>query len=269
MKLIREARMGPPKSFKTGAIAGTYPKPLLYFGFDRGGLDIIPSKPHVEASLVKMDVTYDEIVFIKPSELSAWTAKPQSEQPKILALDFTVFMPQSIDLQLKPTASSLQLQEFVNAFNVLANKPMLPWKTFMVDSVTGLTDAILSHISSFNPAAMNDARQWAGMAGGKVRQVVLNATAMPMHVVFLLHSFIEKNELTGEITEKPNLYSQSLRDDFFGLFSQVFYSAKNMQGQPVIWVSDKYPVKGIGPRWPVGLPQECKPDFTSIYGKEL
>lgn len=94
-------------------------------------------------------------------------------------------------------------------------------------------------------------------------------TAMPLHVVVLLHSFIEKNELTGEITEKPNLYSQTLRDDFFGLFSQVFYSMKNMSGAPMVYVSDKYPVKGIGPRWPQGLPQENAPDFTSIYGKDL
>jgi hypothetical protein len=44
MKYIREGRMGPPKSFKTGAVLGTYPKPLLCLEFDESGGDIIPSK---------------------------------------------------------------------------------------------------------------------------------------------------------------------------------------------------------------------------------
>jgi len=36
----------------------------------------------------------------------------------------------------------------------------------------------------------------------------------------------------------------------------------------VVWTSDKLYVSGVGPRWPIGLPQECQPDFKSIYGKE-
>lgn len=262
--------MGLPKTFKTGATVGTYPKPLLYLGFDRGGLDVIPSKGAVTTdALVKMDCTYEDIVFIAPHELAAWALKPMFEQPKILAIDFCTEMIRELDLALKPSASSVQMTKFVDAYNVICRTKVLPWKTIELDSVTGLTDAILSHISSASPAAMADARQWASMAGGKVRQTILSMTALQCHVVVLLHSFVEKNELTGTISEKPNVYSQTLRDDFFGLFSQVFYSTKTMAGKPIVWPSDKYPVAGIGPRWPQGLPQECNPDFTSIYGKDV
>lgn len=125
------------------------------------------------------------------------------------------------------------------------------------------------YIAQWNPGAMLDARQWAGMAGGMIRKLILTLNHMPCHTVCLLHSYIEKNELTNEIREQPNVYSQTLRDDIFGLFSQVFYSAMTSNNMPVIWPSSKYPVTGIGPRWPQGLPKECPPDFKSIYGKEL
>lgn len=57
MKQIREIRWGPPKSFKTGAVAGTYPKPLLYFGFEEAGLDVIPMRTTtLSRDAVPMDV---------------------------------------------------------------------------------------------------------------------------------------------------------------------------------------------------------------------
>jgi hypothetical protein len=270
MKYIREARMGLPKQFKTGAVVGSYPKPLLYLGFDRGGLDVIPNKGAQRATTdFQMDVTYDEIKFIKPGDLTAQLAIPVEQQPKIVAIDFTLLMDGAFTLDAGAAKCQAPMLEFQRAYNLIVACKALPFKTIVLDSVTGYTDACLSYISSANPNAMADARQWASQAGGLVRKIVLSMTCLPAHAVVLLHSFIDKNEITQEVREHPNVYGQMLRDDFFGMFSQVFYSTKNMSGQPIILPSDKYPVKGIGPRWPQGLPKECPPDFKSIYGKEL
>ena len=270
MKLIREARMGAPKQFKTGAVVGTYPKPLIYWGFDRGGLDVIPSKGAARGtSDVLMDCTYEDILFVKPNELPKQLTKPKAEQPKILALDFTASMINKFDLSVGAIANQTPMLEFMTAYNEFAKLKTVPFETSVMDSITGYTDACLSYISSSNPNAMADARQWASQAGGLVRKITLSMTCLPCHVVVLLHSYIDVNEDTKVVREMPNVYSQVLRDDFFGLFSQVFYASKKADGTPCIWPSDKYPVKGIGPRWPQGLAKENGPCFMDIYGKEL
>jgi len=77
-KLIRELRMGPPKQFKTGAVVGTYPKPLLLCQFDRGGVDIVPPRAFVaDKDSIPMDVCYEDIVFEKPGDMAKVLAKPE------------------------------------------------------------------------------------------------------------------------------------------------------------------------------------------------
>jgi hypothetical protein len=273
MKFIREVRMGPPKSYKTGAVAGTYPKPMLYLGFDRGGIDVIPPKSMViPPGLVVPDVRYEEVEKIKPGIIGTWLAKPESEQPKILAVEYAQSDVMSMSLDMAPIKNQKPLQDFVNDYNAIAGfinsgKPF-PWKTVMLDSITGYEDAIMSYISSFNPSAFSDARQWAAQVGGKVRQTILTLTTWPCHIVVLMHSIVDKNELTGVVKEGPNVFSPGLRADIFGLFSQAFYATKTSMNVPVVWTDTKMYVSGIGSRWPIGLPPECAPDFKTLYGKE-
>ena len=249
MKLIRELRMGAPKTFKTGAVVGTYPKPMLYFGFDHGGIDVIPDTTEMDSR------TVGEFKLDKPT-------KP------ITVLDYSSVCPRTLSLDYLPTKSQEGMQTFYRDYNQLTGKVNIEYKTVVFDSVSGYMDMTLAHLSSFNPNAMADARVWAYQVGQKVRQLILSATCLPCHVVFIMHSTIEKDELTQQIRELPSVYS-GLRNDIGGLFSQVFYATKNIAGKPVIWTNDKLFVKGIGPRWPANLPQEVAPDFNSIYGKEL
>ncbi len=258
MKLIRELRMGPPKAWKTGAIVGSYPKPMLYFGYDHGGVDIIPS-----VKTEGYDIIHSDIEFVK-----AGTFQVKDNPKPVTVVDYSTVSPVTLSLEYMPTKSQEGLQTFYKDYNQLSGKATLPYKTIVFDSVTGYTDIVLAHLASFNPNAMADARQWAYQAGNKVRQLILSATCLPAHVVFIMHSAIEKDELTQQIRELPSVYS-GLRNDICGLFSQAFYATKTPMGKPVIWTNDKMFVKGIGPRWPAGLPQECAPDFKSIYGKEL
>lgn len=270
-KLIRECRMGKPKCFKTGAVVGTYPTPMLYLGFDRGGIDVLPKKsaPPI-AGNIPVTNFYEDVTHIKPGQLAQYVAKPESEQPKILAVDYSNAATMDLSVDMVPAKTMKPLQDFVNDYNVCTRQMTtgkVPWKTVVFDSVTGYEDIILSYISSFNPAAMADARQWAGQVGGKVRQTILTLTTWPCHVVVLMHSALDQNELSQVIAETPSVFSKGLRSDIAGLFSQFFYATK-VAGKPVIWSNDKMFVSGIGARWPQGLPADCGPDFQSIYGRE-
>lgn len=270
--------MGKPKQFKTGAVVGTYPKPLLLFQFDREGVSIIPPRSYIpQNGDIQMDSVYEDIVFEKTGTMDKILAKP--EQPKITVLDYTNDMMMDLSLEYAPQKS----QEAANKFQapgtgdynkltawVRANqaKPF-PWRTIVFDSMTGYAEIIKSHLSQYNPNAMADARQWAYMVGEKTRQLCISATGMPCHVVFMFHtSSPEKTEETSQIDELPSAYGKGFRDIVGGLFSQYFYATKT-NGKPVIKNADHMFVKGIGSRWPAGLPKESAPDFNSIYGKEL
>jgi hypothetical protein len=249
--------MGLAKTFKTGAIVGSYPKPLLYFGFDNGGLDIIPT-----SKTDGFDISQADIDRIAGGKFSMQATKP------VTHIDYSSSQILTLATDYLPTKSQAAFMDFHNDYNKLAGKAELPYKTIVFDSVSGLMNISLQHMSSFNPNALGDARVWAANIGQKVRQLILSATCLPTHVVFIMHSEVEKDELTGRIREIASVYS-NLRNEITGLFSQVFYATKDPTGKPVIWTTDKEFVRGIGPRWPVGLPPVCAPDFNSIYGKEL
>jgi hypothetical protein len=270
-KLIRELRWGPPKAFKTGAVVGSYPKPLLYFGFDVDGLSVIPSKTAPrDTALIPFDCSYEDIAFCEPGKLKEWVAK--TEQPKILCVDYTKVRPQLLDLDYMPLKSQEGLQKFqapgTGDFNQIAGKAALPWKTIVLDGVTGYMETVLSHFSSLNPNRMADARDWAFRVGQMVKTVMCSMTMLPTHVVVLMHDELDKNELSQQINIIPSVYGKELKNISGGLFSQYFYAKKNQQGKPVILSNDAMFLKGLGGRWPI-LTGECQPDFKSIYGKEL
>jgi len=265
-KLIRELRMGPTKSFKTGAVVGTYPKPLLCLQFDEGGIDIIPSKgmESGDKEAIKFDITSEDIVTIKANAFRSYLAKPMAEQPKVLCIDLTDSSLKNMSLEFKPLGDSQPMQDTVDTMNALTT--ICNWKTIVFDPLTGFQQIMLNHIAKINPNAMADARQWAGQVGQKVQQMIGVLTSLPCHVVLIAHTQLDKNEMTGAILELPNVYGK-VRESIGELFSQVFYSTK--QGtKPQLWSTDQGFVRGIGTRWPVGLPAVCNVDFNSIYGKE-
>ena len=269
MKLIRELRWGPPKSFKTGATVGTYPKPLLYLGFDVGGLDVIPSKiqPKTDGA-IPFDISYEDITFCEPGKLGDWLVKP--EQPKVLAVDYTTKRIRDLSLEYMPSKSQEALQLFqgpLGDYNKLCNKPSLPWKTIVLDCITGYMEVVLSHFSSLNPGRMADARDWAFQVGQMVKRVMTSMTMLPAHVVVLMHDELDKNDLSMQVNIQPYVFGREVRAIAGGLFSQYFHAQKN-NGKPVILTSDQAFCRGVGSRWPI-LTGETQPDFKSIYGKEL
>lgn len=278
-KLIRELRWGRPKAFKTGGLL-TYPKPLLYLGFDTGGLDVLPSKNSPKTSdMIPFDCTYEDVVFCEPGDLKSWVTKPKEQQPKILAIDYTKLRPMTIDLNYLPTRSQDALIAFqsndmnklgdLNVIGIHAQKnKTLPWATIGWDGVSGYRTSVLSHFSSIAPNRMADARDWAYQSGQMCKRVMEVLVLYPCHIVVLMHDEMEKNDLSQQIDIIPAVDGKDLKNIAGGLFSQYFYAKKNLQGKPVILSNDAMFLKGLGGRWPV-LTGETQPDFKSIYGKEL
>jgi hypothetical protein len=271
MKYIREGRFGAPKSFKTGAIVGTYPKPMLVFEFNEGGLDVIPTKPEpAGANRIQMDCIQNDITYIDPVALEAACKTSPDKQPKITCLDFSKFKAHAISEKYGFEGEKQGFQTFIDSFNKIV-KNGCPWKTIVLDPTTDLIEMIIAHMTQTNKAAMEtkgsfDPRHWAPMAAGKLQQIMTAMNSLPCHTVYIMHSVTTENETTKEIRTTPMIVSQ-FRDRIGGCLSQFFYSTKEGE-KPVIYTTDKGFVKGIGCRWPSNLPAVCGADFNSIYGKE-
>lgn len=253
-KYIREGRFGRPKSFKTGAVVGTYPRPLLVIEYDPGGWEVVTSP----------------VVTIVEKDLAAICAKKSEELPPITGIDLAALCQADLKMDFVPTRDSAPLQATINIINEL--KKHCPFKTVVLDPITGLSEAILSHISATSQASLADPRKWASMAGSKVKQVISTLNTLPCHTVVLFHDELDKNEITGEVNSLPAMHSK-IRGIVGAVFSQWLYSTKDIIGgvvQPVVYTTDQplKNVKGIGCRWPANLPPICKPTFMDIYGKE-
>lgn len=253
-RYIREGRFGKPKTFKTGIVLGTYPKPLLHMSYDAGGHEI--HKPASDYSVVAID----ELRFI----LHPDPAKRVPPPAKITVIDLSFKPLGGMDTNYVPAPNNLSFQLTVDVINLL--RGFNPFKTVVVDPVTGLSEAIWQHQAVTNSAALADPRKWAGNIGLKVGQVIDYITALPCNSVFLFHEDTEKDELTGKITTLPNVYSR-LRNFLGGKFTQFYYQ---IGGRPVakVQVMDSGLVQGIGVRWPTFSTLEMNGDFQSLYGKE-
>jgi hypothetical protein len=251
-RFIREGRFGPPKSFKTGAVVGTYPRPLLVLSFDVGGTDIIR----------------EPITFIPHNELNAVCALPSDKISPLSVVDLSSLNNQALTSAYQPVPDTTTFPATISCVNALTNR--CPWKTVVIDTVTGLSDCIWGHQSATNAPALADPRKWAGNIGMKVKQVIDRTNQIQAHTVFIFHSEVIKDETTSAIGEQPMVYSK-LRDCIGGLFSQFFYAFTDVstKGQPQAWVRTQ-PfglIKGIGVRWPADLPNVCGATFQAIYGK--
>ena len=266
-KLIREGRFGPPKSFKTGSIVGSYPKPMLVLSLDQGGVDIIPSKgASVGANQFKLDITQEDIVTIKPEGIVNYINKPMSEQPKVLNIDFASSSVAEISLTFEPLRDNQSFPKLIATVNMIL-KSKCPWKTVLWDNLTRTSEFIHSYMAVENPNMLKDARQWAYGIGQKIGGINSQFVKLPCHYIVLMHETTEKNETTGSVVTEPMIFSQ-YRNVIGGVMSSFFHQMKS-GGKPVLDTSDNGYIKGIGQRWPSNLPNPCGPLFTDIYGDSI
>lgn len=250
---IREGRFGPPKSFKTGAVVSSYPKPLLAFEFDPDGLSVVR----------------EPVKFITVEELPTLCKAEQAKLPPITAIDFAALNMADFKVSRKqlsvdyvPTPDAVTFPKVAEAANAVLFQGC-PWRTFVLDTVTGLSNRIYGHQSATKQAALADPRKWAGNIGMKVQDYLSALLTLPCHVVIIMHDQTEQNELTNTIARLPMIYSK-VRESVGNLFSQFFYQQMEA-GKPKVRTVDFELVRGIGCRWPQGLPATCGPLFDDIY----
>lgn len=267
-KLIREGRFGPPKCFKTGAVVGSYPKPLLLLNTDEGGWSVFPRRSEpLRKDAIPFEVFFEDIVQIPPAQLAEFCHKKTDDLPPVTVIEIVDLVKQRLMTEnYQPLANSQPLNDFVKAVNLLVREGC-PWRTVVVDSITGLNDIVLSHVAQTNTAALLDARKWAPMSGIKVAQCIGVITSLPAHCVFIFHESYRENEQTQETRVAPLVHSQ-MRDRIGGLLSQWFYAFKQ-NGKPMIRTSDQGLIKGVGARWPANLPDVVGPCFKDIYQGSL
>lgn len=250
-KLIREIRFGMPKQYKTGAVVSSYPRPLLVLSFEEGGLDVVT----------------DTIKYIPPAELPTLLTTDPKTIPPIVAIDFCDSSKKLLTPQYQATGNAAAFNDVITVANALVQSKTMPFKTIVIDSITQLSDTILSHIAATQASAMADPRKWAGNIGLKIAQIMGVMNSIDAHIVYIMHAEVDKNETTGEVSVLPLVHSK-LRNKIGALVSQFLYATK--QGnKPVVYTTDQGLIKGIGCRWPHNLPPICGADFQSIYGKEL
>jgi len=246
-KWIREGRMGPPMSWKTGAME-TYPKPTLFLEFDTAGLDVIRQP----------------VVYIHPKELPTLCKKEQSSLPAITAVDFSSLSNPPFSLEIK-TYDNITALNFLDVVNCLVVNGC-PWKTVVLDHLSGLVKAFIGYIGVSESKAMDDARKWAHMAGVLSERAIMVIQGLQAHTVFLMHVETEKNEVTGEIITEPMMPSK-FRQRLPGLFSQFFYATIE-GGVAMVYAQPTGFIKGLGMRKPDQAAAKLKADFRSIYGTD-
>lgn len=263
MKYIRELRAGRTKTWKTGATVGTYPKPMLCLMFDQSGLDIIPTTAN---PLMPMDIVAGDIVYASPGTLGAELAK--GTHPKVLAINYFQGRKNPLELEVRACVPDESMfMHFVKDIDSLFKvKDAVPYKTVVLDSVTGLQDLVFSFISSKNAGMLGDARQWAFQLGQKVKNTIAALTCLNAHIVVIMHTEIIKDENKGTVDELPSVYS-GFRNEVGAYFSQFFY-AMIKDSKPMVSTVDTGFMKGLGMRWPIGLPGVSAPTFKDLYGKE-
>lgn len=250
MKFIRELRMGQGKQFKTGSVVGSYPRPLLVLNFDESGLDIVK----------------DEIRLLTPDEFEAKCKQTSDKLDPITAVDLCDTQTKVMTEAYQPLAASAPFQSFIKIVNHLV-KTGCPWKTVVVDSISGLGDVILAHVAATNASALGSALKWAPMIGGKLHQCMGVMTGLNTNVVFICHcSAPVKDETTQASSVVPLVPSQWMRDRIGTLVSQFLYQTIE-SGKAYVYTtnSDVAFVKGVGCRWPENLPSKVLADYKSIY----
>ncbi len=254
MKLIHEARFGPPKCWKTGSVLASYPKPMLVFMWDKGGHEIERSiKPEHIVDIAK----FKELV-----------KKPMADQFPITVLDLSFKATEDLEWNYQPAKDASMFDNTIQGVNLIRKLSPFPWKTVVGDPITELSNAIWSHQAVNNAGALGDPRKWASNIGMKVGQVINYFHSFQCNTVMIFHSEVNVDEVTKKVTEQPMVYS-NLRNSIGGMFTQFFYQCM-IGGVPKVKMTDFELARGIGARWPK-MPTDATmadPTFNAIYGKE-
>lgn len=255
---VRELRFGKPKKGKTKNVVESYPKPMLVLNFDMGGLDSVRSVP---------------VTYVKRTALKELLAKKREELPPVVAIDCIYGASRRISSAIKEKWSGQIMQDTISDLNtIIFDTPNMPFRSLVIDSLTGLNDAAIGFVGDLNSKLMEDPRNWGGAASAKIKEIVnaVNSSAIEC-VVFLAHEQTSTDEVT-EISETTPMVSGKYRQKIGADFSQFFYAdtESSVDGK-LNYIVRAIPtglVKSVGVRTSDTMPAKCGPRYKDIYGVE-
>lgn len=266
-KLIRELREGRPMTYKTGAVIGSYPYPMLVLSGDPHGMTIVPAIPTSPTSPFKMQFTTKDIEYKTLNEVIAMSQLPREQLPKCTVFQFSLGGSNLLTDLYQPTPDLKSFPDFNRLGNALVSK--CPWKTVIVDPITELQNVIFAHLAGAQSGLLATPMKWAPAIGMKVINTLSTFHRLSAHLVAIFHtSTPDKDETTSVVSAEPILFGAKARDAVGGIFAQVF-AAEIMGGKPMVFTQSTGYYKGIGAKWPHGLPATCGADFDSIYGNAV
>jgi hypothetical protein len=226
---------------------------MVVFNFEMDGLSVVKAR---------------KITFVNSLEYRELLKKKMEELPEVVALDYIYAANKRIGTNFGITYEASTFERFANDANLLLDS--CPFKTVVLDSLTGVSEAAIGLVGAKNPAALKDARHWAGQAGAKIREVVSCLYAINCQcVVIIAHEMVSENETTKEVRVLPNIVSGQ-KETLGALASQFIYATTEMdnQGKPkfVVYTQPTGLVKGLGMRVGNIGKGVCGPAFEEIYG---
>ena len=107
----------------------------------------------------------------------------------------------------------------------------LEYETVVVDSITSLSEAGMNQILKLNGRAgkVPQLQDWLQQMGW-LRNFILRAKALPCHVIFIAHEYLEKDEYTGRTKALP-LVTGKLASSIGRLFDEVYYTVVKNTGK--------------------------------------
>lgn len=252
---VRELRFGRPKTRKTASIVESYPTPMLVLNLEMDGLSVVKNR---------------KVKTVTSDEYRAMLKLPPEHLPEVTAIDYIYSKQKKLNSGSSISYESTTFERFANDANLLFDS--CPFKTVVLDSLTGLNEVAIGLIGAKNPAALKDARHWAGQAGAKIREVVSCLYALPCQaVVVIAHEQVTENETTKEVRVLPNMVS-GVKEILGALASHYIYATtdgmdvKTGFPKPIVYTQPSGLVKGLGMRTGGNGKAICGPTFGEIYG---
>lgn len=147
------------------------------------------------------------------------------------------------------------------------------YKTLALDGLTFLSRWTMNHNQYLN-RTIDKPPGYEGyrMLKDKIRDVIMKAKVVGVHIVATVNDTIDKDETTGEISRNPDIegsYRGEIATDFdFVVYSKVGRDVRDPKKPKYYWQTvPDHQIKSAGLRWECGLLPEEEPDFNVVLRK--
>ena len=252
--VVKLLMMGDPGSGKTTCVGHTFPEPVLFLNFDRGGTESITKRKLTNLTAAELE----DVCSGKTKAEGVMVRDYFSEQ-------------QSVSLTLFRNPDGNVLSHFLVDINRLmkANK----FATICIDSFTRMDEAIMDFVLGAQGKKSPELQHYKFQQDKKhelLTTILANVERMPGLKAFVVIAHVEvvKIEALGEVRILPTGVGAKYQQTVAGLFSQVVFATTEpaLSGQKfVAWTQPKNFVKGLKLRG-YSKPSTVELSWQALFG---